>query len=367
MVVSGAAGRRTAQRLAGSRATIIDNYESALRRMGSVLLVDPLVREQCLAQAGNILTDVCSALRDATDLLDPATYRQEIVDLALSREIGANRASSGIHPVESLRAASALLEVLLAGVAVAVGPEEDGVAMMAIATRAAYHSIMTRIREAASSYSSFLLNKIHQAHVEERARIGRELHDRLGSGISAAARAVELLRTQVGRDPVLADMKIAQAEEVLRAAVEETRRIARDLRLHTHTEGLEKALLRSVDAICPESTQTFVEVIGDESWASPAVLDELFLALREAMRNAYSHARARNVVIHVEIAPHELRAAVADDGVGFDPECPTEGMGLVAMRERVALMAGVVNVFSRPGRGTSVEARIPLAGVSHGG
>jgi signal transduction histidine kinase len=70
------------------------------------------------------------------------------------------------------------------------------------------------------------------------------------------------------------------------------------------------------------------------------------------------------VVVRVEIAPHEVRASVEDDGVGFaQDERPEAGLGLVSMRERIALLGGMVNIFSVPGRGTSVEVRVPLLGA----
>jgi signal transduction histidine kinase len=289
----------------------------------------------------------------------------DTADLALSRHIGIARASSGIHPVESLRAASVLLEVVMGAVATAIADEPEAIAMLAISTRAAHHSILARISEAASSYSSFLLERVHQAHLEERARIGRELHDRLGSGISAAVRLVEQCRVSFDDAPPAAQVKIAQTEEVLRQAVDDVRRTALELRLTSETEGLEKALRSSIAAICPEGTVTVVDVIGDETWASAGVLDELFLVIREAIRNAYAHAQPHHVVARVEIAPHEVRAVVEDDGIGFDPEQHSPGVGVAAMRERVALLGGVVDIFSRPCKGSSVQARVPLSGAAH--
>lgn len=367
MVFSDVAGARVAENLIGDLANVVSQYECALQRMGSVILAEPLARQQCLKQAENVLNDICTALRQAPSVLDPATWRPDTVDLALSRKIGIARASSAIHPVESLRAASVLLEVMMAAVATAVATEPDAVAMLAVGTRAAHHSILARISEAASWYSTFLLNKVHKAHVEERIRIGREIHDRLGSGISAAVRFVEQCRLSLDSAPHIAESKIAQTEEVLRQAVEDVRRTAQELRLSSETEGLEKALRSSIEAICPEDTVTVVDVVGDEAWAPPAVLDELFLVMREAIRNAYAHAQPRNVAARVEIAPHEVRAVVEDDGIGFDPEATSVGVGVSAMRERVALLGGVVEIYSRPSKGSSVQARIPLPETSHAG
>jgi signal transduction histidine kinase len=56
----------------------------------------------------------------------------------------------------------------------------------------------------------------------------------------------------------------------------------------------------------------------------------------------------------------QLRFEVRDDGQGFDPDTVTTGIGLTSMRDRVAAVGGEVTIWSRPGHGTRVSARIPL-------
>jgi signal transduction histidine kinase len=332
--------------------------------MGSILLAEPATRAQCLTQAEYVVADVCGALRDVSILCSSPEGLPDSGNLSLATDIGNHRAASGIHPVESLRAASLLFEVVLGGVWEACAEEPDGPHLVAVATRSLHHSLMDRIRTAASSYSSFLLSRTAEAHVGERRRIAREMHDRLGSGISAAAHSVELAHLRLHGDPVSAEERLVQAGRSLREALDNIRQIAHDLHLHTKTEGLEKALLRCVEGLQPPDLTTVVDVNGDEAWAPLPVLDEIFLVLREGLRNAYTHGRPSKVIVAVEIAPHELRAAVHDDGVGFTDGAESgNGLGLVSMRERIALLGGMVNIFSVPGRGTSVEARVPLIGA----
>src|SRR5256885_47079 len=57
---------------------------------------------------------------------------------------------------------------------------------------------------------------------------------------------------------------------------------------------------------------------GDQSWAAGTVIDETFMIIREALRNAITHGAPRQVLIRVDLAPHELRARIDDDGRGFD-------------------------------------------------
>jgi signal transduction histidine kinase len=89
--------------------------------------------------------------------------------------------------------------------------------------------------------------------------------------------------------------------------------------------------------------------------------DEVFLIVREAVRNALNHGAPAEVVVTLAVTPHELRASVRDDGVGFstqdDP--PAHGLGLPAMRERAELVGGTIAISSGPG-GTHVQLVVPL-------
>ena len=55
-----------------------------------------------------------------------------------------------------------------------------------------------------------------------------------------------------------------------------------------------------------------------------------------------------------------IRVSIADDGVGMDTKAPTQGLGLIGMRERVAALAGQLEVTSEPGKGLELRARIPV-------
>ncbi len=106
-----------------------------------------------------------------------------------------------------------------------------------------------------------------------------------------------------------------------------------------------------------------LQVNGDETWAPPAIRDESFLVIREAIRNALAHGDPGIVLIRVDIAPHEVRAWVEDDGSGFDITAQdSERGGLLSMRERSELMGGSISIMSKPGWGSQVELVVPLAG-----
>jgi protein-histidine pros-kinase len=79
------------------------------------------------------------------------------------------------------------------------------------------------------------------------------------------------------------------------------------------------------------------------------------------LTNAARHARAEHVTVIATCAGGVQRVAVEDDGIGFDPAAVAHhSVGLAGMRERLALVGGVLSVDSRPGQGTRVVAEVPV-------
>jgi two-component system, NarL family, sensor histidine kinase UhpB len=82
--------------------------------------------------------------------------------------------------------------------------------------------------------------------------------------------------------------------------------------------------------------------------------------VQEALTNVAKHARASTISVLVARKPGSVTAVVEDDGVGFSPVEPVDGLGLVGMRERVELLGGRLVVESRAGAGTTVAAEVPI-------
>ncbi|WP_167666632.1 sensor histidine kinase [Micromonospora narathiwatensis] len=281
--------------------------------------------------------------------------------IALVWQSGAAGAHS-LHPVESLRAATELFEPVLDAVIETAAGHPDATCIIRTATHALQRSVMTRIRWASESYMAFLLDGVHQAQLAERRRIARELHDRVGGSASVVNRNLELAQTYAETDPDRCQDKVDVAYQASVHTLEAVRGVATDLRLESRFDNLAKALRGFLDAMAEGNATVDLKVSGDESWAPPEVLAEVFLVVREALRNAFRHSFATTVLSHVDIAPHEVRAWVSDDGVGFDPDSGARGggSGLASMRERIELLGGKLALHSVPGHGTRIEALIPL-------
>ncbi|HET9013395.1 MAG TPA: sensor histidine kinase, partial [Gemmatimonadaceae bacterium] len=93
---------------------------------------------------------------------------------------------------------------------------------------------------------------------------------------------------------------------------------------------------------------------------SPELESTLYRLVQEALSNIVKHAGATHVTVALTEDDTTVRLSVTDDGAGFHADAATEGFGLIGMRERVALLAGELDLDSRPGAGTTVTARIPI-------
>ncbi|MEU8176864.1 histidine kinase [Microbispora hainanensis] len=340
------------------RSEILEAYARSLAALDSPISRDPIALRQAMANAEQILDDVAETLRAGTIKVGDSHKM-------IAWEVGATRAASGVHPDESLRAASVWFQAVVTCLMERMPGDAESMRLLMLVVLGLERSITTRIREASASYSSFLLDKVHEAQVEERRRIARELHDRLGHGLSVAHRQLELYDLHRATKPATATAKVEIAQQAILETMQNLRAVTSELHPQEPLNSLEKALLYYLETVDMDEVDIRLRVSGDETWASPTVRDESFLILREATRNALNHGNPTKVLIRVAFAPHELRASVEDDGLGFaEGGRRSDGVGLMSMQERAAIIGGTTTITSRPGHGTHVELYVPFSGLS---
>lgn len=348
-----------AQRLADlidkDRELILSEYRSALEQLGNALIGDPAALLQAMDNADQILLDVVTSLRAGQVRVSDAYH-------FIAREIGTTRAAAGVHPSESLEAASVFFRVVLTFVADRLAEDPEAFDLLTRVAVALEHSITMRVQVSTAGYTSFLLNQVHDAQVNERRRIARDLHDRIGHGISVTHQQLELFSRYQNSDVAKAMEKFEAARRAVRESMQNLRAVTAELHVHEPMKSLDVALMSYLRSAADESVQTQVQVNGDEIWAGPRVLDEAFLVLREAAHNALRHAAPRTLVINVDITPQEMRAYVEDDGSGFDPaEVASKGVGISSMWERTRLLGGTLFIRSEVGQGTHVSFSVPYS------
>jgi len=200
----------------------------------------------------------------------------------------------------------------------------------------------------------------------ERRRWARELHDEtlqsmsaLRIGLSAAARTQDLDAFR---------RAVSQAVEQVEEAIANLRALITDLRPAALDElGVQAAIeaLAERNARHGIEVDVSVELAYERGLQHTRLAAELETALyrivQEALTNAAKHGHAKRAVVEVVERDTSVTLSVRDDGGGFDPAAASEGFGLLGMNERVALLGGELRIDSAPGRGTTVNARIPVS------
>ena len=209
-----------------------------------------------------------------------------------------------------------------------------------------------------------LIERIVQVQEEERKSISRELHDHLGQSLLAI-----LLQIQSHRGHSdLPDPLCENIEKSIRSVIDEVHRLAWGMRPSILDDyGLDSALARHIEEI---SKHSGLEI--DYSFSSPSELERLpsrievplFRIAQEAITNIQRHAGASHASVVVLRKLEDITLLVEDDGNGFDPSMIHEKgdkcLGLIGMRERVALLGGNLVIESVHGEGTTIRVKIPL-------
>ncbi len=245
--------------------------------------------------------------------------------------------------------------------------------------------------------------RARQAVRDERIRIAQELHDVVAHHVSVMGVQAGAARRVLDRDPEAARTAIAAVEQSSRDATEEMRKLLGMLRgpgdlgagpaarglagaraEDRGTQGLEDAdapatapLARSAEPLPDVSTlheltssasvdglRVALAEVGDARPLPPGLSLSLYRIAQEALTNTVRHAAAGRADVRLRWLPEAVELEVVDDGCGVAPvtggDGAPSGLGLVGMRERVAVHDGTLEVGPRPGGGFRVRARFPL-------
>ena len=206
--------------------------------------------------------------------------------------------------------------------------------------------------------------------LEEKIRLGRDLHDGIIQSLYAAGLTIESARAVAKADPGEADRRLARCLESLNRCI-------RDIRAHitelAAPSAAEASFTQSLDILIAEfeaAGDTQFELrIDDEAAArlAPPQSRELVQVTREAISNAVRHGGATHVAIHLQNVPNAsaVEFIVQDNGRGFAPaQTATGGHGLNNMRARARQLGGELHLSSAPGTGTRVALSLPVAVAS---
>jgi signal transduction histidine kinase len=206
----------------------------------------------------------------------------------------------------------------------------------------------------------------YQAVLNERSRLGRELHDTLEQGLAGIGLQLEAVAGSMQSSPDTARQALDVAKQMLLYSQEEARRSVMDLRSQALESRDLAGALTDVARQMTLGTRALaaVRVEGVPRRLDAAEEHHLLRIGLEALTNAVKHADARSVEIILAFRPEAVELIVQDDGCGLGSnadESPHGCFGLLGIRERVDKIGGLLEVSGRPGAGTRLVVTIPAA------
>lgn len=202
--------------------------------------------------------------------------------------------------------------------------------------------------------------------LEERVRLGRDLHDSLSQSLYAISLTLESVRKKLGKSaPAELPRRLDQCIAELRRLNQEVRAYIRELEPATlQRQSFREALTAMLDALPVDESAVRIERRIDAESAAlilPEQTAEVINIVREAISNSLRHSKAQTLVVRIQRGDDAVALAVQDDGTGFDFAAGDKrGHGLENIRSRAEALGGSLQIVSTPGKGTRVSLTLPI-------
>jgi PAS domain S-box-containing protein len=211
--------------------------------------------------------------------------------------------------------------------------------------------------EAARDLSGRLIN----AQEAERMRLARDLHDDLSQSLALLSIELEMF----GQNQPAERGRVQEFSGQVKRLSSEVHRLSHEL----HPAKLEQlGLVAALRGFCKEFAVAHEMAIEFADRSVPRAVPEatalcLYRIAQEALHNVVKHSGGTAARVELTMEGSELRLAIVDDGVGFDPQTmrANGSLGLVSMSERARFVHGLLSVESHAGKGTRIEVRVPIA------
>jgi PAS domain S-box-containing protein len=224
-------------------------------------------------------------------------------------------------------------------------------------------------RKQAEEAAHNLSGRLIQAQEEEQMRLARDLHDDLSQSLALLSVELEIFGQSRPAEPGQIRGRMLEFSAQVKRLSSEVHRLSHEL----HPAKLEQlGLVAALRGFCKEFALAHEMAIEFADRSAPRALPQdtalcLCRIAQEALHNVVKHSGATAARVELDMKGNELRLAIADDGVGFDPESMrgNGSLGLVSMDERARFVHGLLSVESHAGKGTRVEVRVPIAAVDN--
>lgn len=200
--------------------------------------------------------------------------------------------------------------------------------------------------------------------LEEKIRLGRDLHDGIIQSLYAVGLTLESARELLRTDALEADRRLEQCRTLLNTSIRDARAYITGLAPENlRLTGFARALETMLAELRAGRDARFEVKVDDEATAllSPEQTIEALQIVREAVSNALRHGGASLVTVRVHPGEREVCLLVQDNGAGFDAASRRDGgHGLGNMHARAAQIGATLSITSRAGGGTRVLANLPI-------
>jgi PAS domain S-box-containing protein len=201
------------------------------------------------------------------------------------------------------------------------------------------------------------------AQEEERRRVARELHDDFNQRLAVLSIELEQLGQKIEK-PVSLRKSVQRLQTQAKEISAEIHRLSYRL----HPAKLDHlGLAAAVKSLCSEIVDSKQMNVEFRQTGFPATLPKdvtlcVFRIAQEGLRNCVKHSRAELVRVVLTKTKRAVRLTVSDNGCGFETrsEVTEKGLGFISMKERLHILGGEIDVYSKPTRGTRIEVMVPI-------
>jgi len=201
------------------------------------------------------------------------------------------------------------------------------------------------------------------AQEDERRRVARELHDDFNQRLAVLSIELDQLGQKLQRQ-----VPLHRTVQRLQTQAQEIAAELHRLSYKLHPSKLDHlGLAAAVRSLCAELTESKKLKVEFHQSGFPATLDKditlcVFRIAQEGLRNCVKHSGAESARLVLTKTRNAVRLVVSDNGCGFNTktELMEKGLGFISMKERLHLLGGEINVYSRPLRGTRIEVSVPF-------
>src|ERR1700758_4675723 len=217
---------------------------------------------------------------------------------------------------------------------------------------------ITRRKQMGETLSD-MSRKLIESQEQERARIGRELHDDINQRIAMLSLELE----QLQENPSEVQSRVQELRNQTTELSNDVQAMSHDL----HSSKLEYlGVAVGIKSWCKEfgeRQRVEIDFSNDVQSSLPFEIGlSLFRVLQEALHNATKHSGVKRIEVQLREDSGEIHLIIRDSGKGFDVEAALQGkgLGLTSMRERVRLVNGTISIESKPMGGTTIHVRVPF-------